>query len=89
MHLLRFPGPREQIAANMIGALTKQPLNVLKVTPGEIEEGFRRAESEVKDQGLQVSESIKLLRAVLASMKRAFICIDALMNFRINIYPSF
>ena len=62
----------------MIGALTKQLVNSLKVVPTEIEEAFKIAEREVGGRGLQVSEAVKLLRAALASMKRTFICIDAL-----------
>ena len=62
----------------MIGALTKQLVNALKFVPTEIEEAFKRAELEVGGRGLQVSESVKLLRAALAPVKRTFICIDAL-----------
>jgi len=62
----------------MIGALTKQLVNALKIVPPEIEEAFERAEREVGGRGLQVSEAIKLLQAALAPVKRTFICIDAL-----------
>ena len=62
----------------MIGALTKQLVNALKVVPTEIEEAFKRAECEVGGRGLQVSEMVKLLRAALAPVERTFICIDAL-----------
>ena len=73
-----FQDQEKQTAANMIGALTKQLVNALKIVPTEIEEAFERAKGEVGGRGLQVSESVKLLRAALASMKRTFICIDAL-----------
>ena len=62
----------------MIGALTKQLVNALKFVPTEIKEAFERAKREVGGRGLQVSESVKLLRAALAPVKRTFICIDAL-----------
>ena len=62
----------------MIGALTKQIVNGLKIVPTEIQEAFERAEREVGGRGLQVSESAKLLRAALALVKRTFVCIDAL-----------
>ena len=73
-----FQDQEKQTAANMIGALTKQLVNALEVVPTEIEEAFGRAEREVGGRGLRVSETIKLLRAALAPMKRTFICIDAL-----------
>jgi len=73
-----FQDQERQSAANMIGALTKQVVNVLETVPTEIEEAFRTAEREVGGRGLQVSESAKLLRAALTSMRRTFICIDAL-----------
>ena len=62
----------------MIGAITKQLVNVLKMVPTEIEEAFERAESEIGGRGLQVSETVSLLQAALAPVKRTFICIDAL-----------
>ena len=62
----------------MIGALTKQLVNALQFVPTEIQEAFKRAEREVGGRGLQVSETVKLLRAALAPVKRIFICIDAL-----------
>jgi len=62
----------------MIGALTKQLVNALGMVPPEIERAFERAEREVGGRGLQVSETIKLLQAAIAPVKRTFICIDAL-----------
>ena len=62
----------------MIGALTKQLVNALKMVPTEIKEAFERAKREVGGRGLRVSETVKLLGAALAPMKRTFICIDAL-----------
>ena len=73
-----FQDKERQTAASMIGALTKQIVNALKMVPTEIEEAFERAEREVGGRGLQVSESVKLLRVALAPVKRTFICIDAL-----------
>ena len=73
-----FQDQEKQTAANMIGALTKQLVNALKIVPTEIEGAFQRAEREVGGRGLRVSETIKLLGAALAPMKRTFICIDAL-----------
>ena len=73
-----FQDQEKQTAANMIGALTKQLVNALKMAPTETEEAFERAEREVGGRGLRVSETVNLLQAALAPMKRTFICIDAL-----------
>jgi len=73
-----FQDQERQTAASMIGALTKQIVNALKMVPTEIEGAFGRAGREVGGRGLQVSESVKLLRAALAPVERTFICIDAL-----------
>ena len=73
-----FQDQESQTIANMIGALTKQLVNALKMAPTEIEEAFERAEREVGGRGLRVSDSVKLLHAALAPTKRTFICIDAL-----------
>ena len=62
----------------MIGALTRQIVNALKMVPTEIEEAFERAEYQVEGRGLRVPEVVKLLQAALAPLKRTFICIDAL-----------
>jgi len=73
-----FQDHEKQTTANLIGALTKQLVNALKIVPPEIEEAFERAEREVGGRGLQVSEAIKLLQAALAPVNQTFICIDAL-----------
>ena len=73
-----FQDQERQTAANIIGALTKQLVNALEMVPTEIEEAFKRAEREVGGRGLQVSETVRLLRGALASVERTFICIDAL-----------
>jgi len=73
-----FQDHEKQTAANMVGALTKQVVNALRMVPPEIEEAFKRAGREVGGRGLQVSETVKLLGRALAPVNRTFICIDAL-----------
>ena len=73
-----FQDHEKQTAANMVGALTKQVVNALKMVPPEIEEAFKRAEREVGGRGLRVPETVKLLGSALAPVNRTFICIDAL-----------
>ena len=62
----------------MIGALTRQLVEALKMIPTEIEEALKSAKSEVEGEGLQVGEIVKILQAALAPVRQAFICIDAL-----------
>ena len=73
-----FQDQERQTAANMVGALTRQLVNALRMVPPEIEEEFKRAGSEAESRGLRVSEAVKLLGRALAPVKRTFICIDAL-----------
>ena len=73
-----FQDQERQTPTNMIGALTRQIVNALKMVPTEIEEAFERAEYQVEGRGLRVPEVVKLLQAALAPLKRTFICIDAL-----------
>jgi len=73
-----FQDHERQTAANMVGALTKQVVNALKMVPPEIEEAFKRAEREVGGRGLRVPETVRLLGSALAPVRRTFICIDAI-----------
>ena len=73
-----FQDHETQTAANMVGALTKQVVNALKMVPPEIEEAFKRAEREVGGRGLRVPETVALLGSALAPVRRTFICIDAI-----------
>jgi len=62
----------------MIGALTKQLVDALKVVPTGIEKVFERAEHGVGGGGLQVLEATKLLQSAFALIKLTFICIIVL-----------
>ena len=73
-----FQDHERQTTANMVGALTKQVVNALKMVPPEIEEEFKRAERDVGGRGLRVPETVKHLESALAPVRRTFICIDAL-----------
>jgi len=73
-----FQDHERQTTANMLGALTKQVVNALRMVPPEIEEEFKRAGSEIGGRGLQVPETVKLLGRALSPVNRTFICIDAL-----------
>ena len=76
-----FQDQERQTATNMLGALIKQVVNALEMVPTEIEEAFRRAKREVGGRGLQVSDTVKLLREALAPVEQTFICVDALDEF--------
>ena len=62
----------------MMGALTRQLVEALKMVPPEVEEALKDAKSKVEGEGLQVGDIVKILQAALAPVRGAFICIDAL-----------
>ena len=67
---------KDQSVVNKIGGLLKQvTLRATKI-PGEIKDSFE--ESRMRGgQGLRLPEMLKLFVKVISSIKRAYICIDA------------
>jgi len=67
-----------QTPENVLGALVKQIVRELGGIPDEIGEAFRNAKGQIGGRGLWVPGVLTLLKVSLASLKQAFICIDAL-----------
>ena len=67
-----------QTPENILGALIKQVVRGLGAIPTEINSAFQKAKGQVGGRGLRVPEALELLKAALAPLNRAFICIDAL-----------
>jgi len=67
-----------QTPENVLGALIKQIMRGSGAIPTEINSAFQKAKSLVGGRGLRVPEALELLKATLAPLGRAFICIDAL-----------
>jgi len=73
-----FQSQKMQTPENVLGALTKQIVRGLGSIPVEINSAFQKAKGQVVGRGLRVPEALELLKAALAPLDRAFICIDAL-----------
>jgi len=73
-----FQSQKTQTPENVLGALVKQIVSGLGAVPEEIEVAFQKAQDRVGGRGLRVPEAVSLLKAALAPLDRAFICIDAL-----------
>jgi len=72
-----FLSQHEQTTNNILGAILKQLLGMGEITKG-LREAFRKAEKEVGGKGPRLVDLIGMLRTVIASLPKVFICIDAL-----------
>ena len=84
-----FQTQKSQFTAHMLGSLLEQVIGGLEVVPVEIHHAFRKAKQGFDRRGLSVSEILKLLLAALRSLKRTFICIDALDECATESRPEF
>ena len=73
-----FQSQKMQTPENVLGALIKQIVRGSDAIPTEINAAFQQAKGQVGGRGLRVPEALELLKAALAPLGRAFICIDAL-----------
>ena len=72
-----FLSQQEQTATNMVGAILKQLASRGRI-PKDIQEAFQTAREELGGRGLQLSDLVEIMKKVIASLSRVFICIDAL-----------
>ena len=72
-----FASREAQSPTNMLGSLLKQLLNGLGEIPVEIVQKFRGQKSAIGGRRLQLLDIVKMCKAV-TSLRRTFICIDAL-----------
>ena len=72
-----FAARKEQSSTSVLGALLKQLVCGLEVTPKEISLAYQGQKNAIGGRGPQLADIVKMLRNT-ASMKRTFICIDAL-----------
>jgi len=73
-----FQSQKMQTPENVFGALIKQIIRGSSVIPAKVDAAFREAKHQVGGRGLRGPEALSLLKATLAQLDRAFICIDAL-----------
>ena len=72
-----FLAQQEQSTINMLGAILKQFASRGEV-PEDIQEAFQKAREEFGGRGLQLSDLVEIMKKVITSLSRVFICIDAL-----------
>ena len=86
-----YAAQKEQSPANMLGAVLKQVIRGLGVVPEEIARAYEDQEQVIGGRAPQLAEIVKMLQNTV-SMKRTFICIDALdecmAKYRVKILAS-
>ena len=68
---------QEQSTINMLGAILKQLVRRGGM-PEHIWRAFQKAKKEFGGRGLRLPDLVEILRKTIASLKRVYICIDAL-----------
>jgi len=76
-----FHAHKEQSATSVLAALLKQLVTGVGSVPREITEAFKRAKRQVEARALRLPEIRAMLVGSLSSLRRGFICIDALDEF--------
>ena len=76
-----FQAHQEQSIASMLAALLKQLIAKMEPMPQEIMKVFERAKREVDGRPHRLPEIQAMLVKSLSSLRRGFICIDALDEF--------
>ena len=72
-----FLAQQEQSTTSMLGAILKQLVSRGEI-PEHIREAFQKAKKEFGSRGPRLSEMLEILKKELTSLRRIFICIDAL-----------
>ena len=76
-----FQAHKNQSPASLLAALLKQLVAEVESMPEQITEAFKRATREVGSRTLRLPEICAMLAKSLSSLRRVFICIDALDEF--------
>ena len=86
-----YAAQKEQSPANMLGAVLKQVMRGLGVVPEEIARAYEDQERVIGGRAPQLPDIVKMLQNTV-SMKRTFVCIDALdecmAKYRVKILAS-
>ena len=76
-----FHEHKSQSTTGVLAALLKQVVADVEVIPEEIKEAFERARRKVDGRALRLPEIHLMLIKSISSLRREFICIDALDEF--------
>ena len=68
---------QEQSSTTMLGAILKQLVSRGGI-PEHIRRAFQKAKKEFGGRGLRLPDQVEILKRVITSLQRVFICIDAL-----------
>ena len=79
---------KEQSATRVLAALLKQVVAGVEAIPEEINKAFERANRKVDGLAPQLPQIHKMLAKSVSSLRRGFICIDALDEFPIKHRPE-
>ena len=86
-----YAAQKEQSPANMLGAVLKQVIRGLGEVPEEIARAYEDQEQVIGGRAPQLPDIVKMLQNTV-SVKRTFICIDALdecmAKYRVKILTS-
>jgi len=72
-----FLAQQEQSTTNILGAMLKQLASRGGISK-HTREAFKKAKKEFGGRGLQLPDMLNILKKTVASLRRLFICIDAL-----------
>ena len=70
-----------QSTSAVLGSVLRQVVGALAEIPDGVQQAFERAKTQADGCGLRLPEILDMLTKFLPSLKRAFICIDALDEF--------
>ena len=76
-----FTARNMQSTSAVLGSVLRQVVGALEEIPGELQKAFEQAKRQADGCGLRLPEILDMLTKFLQSLKRAFICIDALDEF--------
>ena len=76
-----FSARNTQSATTVLGSVLRQVVGALEIIPDELQMVFERAKRQADGCGLRLPEILNMLTKFLPSLKRGFICIDALDEF--------
>jgi len=83
-----FHAHKGQSATGLLASLLRQFVAGVEPIPRGIKEAFDRAKSEVGGRALRLPEICAMLIKSISSLRRAFICIDALDEFPAKYRPD-
>ena len=72
---------KEHSTAHILDSILKQVISGWENIPLEVEVAFQKSENELGGRGLGLAGVLKLLISTLRTLKRSYICIDALDEF--------